>query len=78
MQIRNLCRISCTHNKSQPTKSFVWQTIDECVNDCNVPAVDLLLAEAYDFGALHYMLPAWMVGCEPLRRLVDVDGKHPL
>ena len=53
MQIRNLYRISCTHNESQPTKSFVWQNIDACVNDCNVPAVDLLLAEAYDFDALH-------------------------
>ena len=78
MQIRNLYRISCTHNKSQPTKSFVWQNIDACVNDCNVPAIDLLLAEACDFSALHYMLPAWMVGCEPLRRRVNIDGKHPL
>ena len=78
MQIRNLHRISCTHNKSQPTKSFVWQNIDACVNDCNVPAIDLLLAEACDFGSLHYMLPALMVGCEPLRRRVAIDGKHPL
>ena len=53
MQIRNLYRISCMHNKSQPTKSFVWQNIDACVNDCNVPTIDLLLAEACDFGALH-------------------------
>ena len=78
MQIRNLYRISCTHNKSQPTKSFVWQNIYACVNDCNVPAIDLLLEEACDFGALHYMLPALMVGCEPLGRRVDIDGKHPL
>ena len=78
MQIRNLYRISCTHKKSQPTKSFVWQNIDACVNDCNVPAIDLLLAEACDFGALHCMLPALMVGCEPLRRRVDIDGKHLL
>ena len=70
MQIRNLYRISCTHNKSQPTKSFVWQNIDACVNDCNVPAIDLLRAETCDFGALHCMLPALMVGCEPLRRRV--------
>ena len=78
MQIRNLYRISCTDNKSQTTKSFVWQNIDASVNDCNVPAIDLLLAEAYDFGALHYMLPAWGVVCEPLRRRVDIDRKHPL
>ena len=71
MQIRNPYRISCTHNKSQPTKSFVWQNIDACVIDCNVPAIDPLLSEAYDFDALHYMLPAWMVGCEPLRQRVD-------
>ena len=59
---------------------YYWQNIDEieCVKDCNVPANDLLLAEAYDFDALHYMLSAWMVGCEPLRRRVDIDGKHPL
>ena len=43
------------------------------VNDCNVPAIDLLLAEACDFGALHHMLTAWMVACEPLRRRVDID-----
>ena len=78
MQIRNLYRISCTPNKSQPTKSFVWQNIDACVNDCNVAAIDLPLAEACDLGALHYMLPALMLGCEPLRRRVDIDGKHPL
>ena len=78
MQIRNLYRILCTHNKSQPTKSFVWQNIDTCVNHCNIPAIDLLLAEACDFGALHCMLPALMVGCEPLRRRVDIDEKHPL
>ena len=78
MQIINLYRISFTQNKSQPTKSFVWQNIDACVNDCNLPAIDLLLAEACDFGAFHYVLPALMVGCEPLTRRVDIDGKHPL
>ena len=77
MQIRNLYRISCTHNKSQPTKSFLWQNIDACVNDCNVPAIDVLLAEACDFGALHCMLPALMVDCEPLRKRVDIDGNIP-
>ena len=78
MQIRNLYRISCTHNKSQPTKSFVWQNIDVCVNDYNVAAIDFPLVEACDFAALHYMLPALMLSCEPLRRRVDIDGKHPL
>ena len=46
MQIRNLYRISCMHNQSQSAKSFVWQNIDACVNDCNVPTIDLILAEA--------------------------------
>ena len=78
MWIRNLYRIACTHNKSQPTKSSVWQNIDVCVNDCNVAAIDFPLEEACDFGALHYMLPALMLGCEPPRRRVDIDGKHPL